>query len=592
MNRFIRHSAALMAAALVFGCGALFTNTGGITAQAADAAVQVSTQTSVSAKASSNAVVLSWAKQGGESVYSIYRKSDDGKLSFVCNTGDEAAALTGLEPQTQYTFAVNVKTQQGEASIGEVTVKTGDKSTDAELDKKVSQGKVTKLSAKATLDTAVLEWEKDKNALSYEVYSVDAKGGLKLVKSTYGSRAELKGLKADTQYTFAVKGKAVSGFTAEAKVSVKTLKPEIKAEKAAAIEDISIENITATSAADSVTLKWTKVSGVETYNVYIDGGKGEYVLAASSKTDSVTVSGLSADKEYTFLVKGQTGKRFTQYSYAAAKTLPLDKTVITGFTALTSETTAELSWKKVNGLEKYNIYLKGSDGKYKLVGSTAADKITFKDLKPQTTYSYAVCGVVKGKTTQLSYTSAKTLRTEVEIKFEKLNQLGGGGNSGKVVATYGCGGTSVTMLLNAKGKNLSKDTVLKKQYTSGWNALFIKISFPFGAYSCGSVMSNLVDLAKSYGFNPKVNTAPKAIDIKRVLSNNELVLVGLRTARGAHHYQIVYGYYYKNGATCFRVQDPYGNKCVEWTESYLMERIYAVDTKDPLNKQVRGIMWL
>ena len=70
------------------------------------------------------------------------------------------------------------------------------------------------------------------------------------------------------------------------------------------------------------------------------------------------------------------------------------------------------------------------------------------------------------------------------------------------------------------------------------------------------------------------------------------MLVGLRTASGAYHFQIIYGYYTKNGVTYFRMQDPYGNYCVDWTEAYLKTRIYSVNMSDYLTAQVRGIMWL
>ena len=232
---------------------------------------------------------------------------------------------------------------------------------------------------------------------------------------------------------------------------------------------------------------------------------------------------------------------------------------------------------------------KVKDFQYGFAVSTSA---TLTGLKPGTTYTYVIRAQWGSRYTDYSTVTASTLRGDVTIAFEKLNQLGGTGNSGKVKATYGCGGTSVTMLLNEKGMNLNKDDVLKKQYTNGWCAAGCPIPFPYGASSWGSVMSNLADLVRSYGFTPHINTAPEMIDIKRLLNDNKLLLVGLRTASGAHHFQIIYGYYISGGVVYYRVHDPYGNYCVAWAESYLRSRIYAVDTTDYLCRQVRGIMWL
>ena len=198
-----------------------------------------------------------------------------------------------------------------------------------------------------------------------------------------------------------------------------------------------------------------------------------------------------------------------------------------------------------------------------------------------------VCGTLMGMGFDVvNIGLASTPTTEVAVTME--------GAAGGIIitASHNPRQWNALKLLNEKGMNLNKDDVLKKQYTNGWCAAFCPIPFPYGAYSWGSVMSNLADLVRSYGFTPHINTAPEMIDIKRLLNDNKLLLVGLRTASGAHHFQIIYGYYISGGVVYYRVHDPYGNYCVAWTESYLRSRIYAVDTTDYLCRQVRGIMWL
>ncbi len=594
MNRYIKRAAAFAATAAVLVCGGIFSDTGTLTGSISASAAEVAgvtKQSAVRADVTSKAAVLSWEKQSDVRVYSIYSKGKDGKLTLVLNTSAQTAAVSGLTPKTQYTFVVKGQTKSKLVTVGETDLTTTDASSDKELDKNAEKITLGKVSAEAGLDSIKLTWEHKQGILSYEIYSVSDNGETKLIKTVYDPAAAITDLEADTEYTFEVRGKAVNGHTEAVRATARTKKPELPLAEDNGIRDISIEDITAKAAYDSVTLSWGKIKDVKIYNVYIRQSDGSYVFAASSETQSVTVKGLSAQTEYTFLIRGQSGGAYTKNSYAAVTTLGAESVKVSGLKSAPNQKTVKLTWDKFKGAKSYNVYQK-VEGEYKLVKQTTGNSVTFTGLEQGVTYSYAVRANVGGKLTKFAYVSAKTLRSDVTVKFQKLNQLGGKGNSGKVVATYGCGGTSTTMLMNAKGKDLNKDDVLKRQYTNGWNAAGVKMSLSYGARNCGSVMSNLVTLAKSYGFEPKVNTSPEPIDIMRLLNEDKLVLVGLRTASGCYHFQIIYGYYIKNGVTNFRMQDPYGNTCADWTASYLRKRIYSVNMSDWLTRQVRGIMWL
>lgn len=681
MNKFVKRTAALLATAFVFAVGGAYadadTRAGVISAGAYSASQQASELTGVRAASTSHSAVLSWNKYSDVKTYSVYSKDADGSLTLLLNTGDSAVCINDLKQNTEYSFTVTGQTDQGDVMIGSAGVKTTDKTADEKLDKNVSKLSVKDLAASSGIDSATLEWQRTDGILSYEVYRRKANGKLTLLASTYENSITLGGLDSASEYTFAVKGRAVSKTTKAAEVTVSTQK---QPQTADAIENISIEDITAKPAYDSVQFRWEKVTGVETYNVYIGNERDGYKFAASSDSDRVTVKDLVPDTEYSFLIRGQTGGRFTQSSFAVASTLGIDSRKVTGIKAEPDFENVTLSWNELKGADTYNIYVKCPDGTFAFKTYTRSTSITLTGLAMQTKYTYCIkaqlngkysqnsvisfrtlgisdqkleglktevtetsvkliwtpldgadlyCVYIKqadgtykrlknvstnsasvsglssatrytfavrarksGKLTALTAVTARTLRTDVTIKFEPLNQLGGKGNSGKVKAEYGCGGTSVTMLLNAKGLNLNKDNVLKKQYTNGWCSAFCPIPFPYGAYSWGSLLCNLVELAKSYGFTPKVNTAPTGLDIKRVLDGDNLTLVGLRTARGAYHFQIIYGYYVQGGVTYFRMHDPYGNYCTVWTEQYLKKRIYSVNMSDWYTRQVRGIMWL
>ena len=681
MNKFVKRTAALLATAAVFACAGYTVSAAAAEDTAAAAySQQGSSPAAVSAQASSDTAVLSWIRQSDIKTYSVYTKNKQGSLELLLNTGDDAVCIADLAAKTKYSFAVTGHTDDGEVMLGETDVTTLDVSADAQLDRQTAQKAVSGLKAAAGVDSVTLEWERVQGILSYEISLTDASGKQIPVKTTYGSSAVITGLESDKQYTFEVRGKASAAYTKPAKVSAATQSRKTAAAASDDIGSISIEDITSQAEYDSVTFKWKKVEGVDTYNIYLGDEHSGYRFVTSTGSDTARVTGLAPQTEYTFVIRGQKAGRYTQYSYAPITTLSFEQGRVSGIKAAAEYDSAVLSWNKYIGADSYSVYRKDKNGKLTFVKTVSSNSILLTGLAPQTEHTYAVkanngkrssvvseltfktltfeqskvkgvtaatstentltlkwtlhkdaeayniyivsggkyvyqtysrtssatlTGLKPGTTytyviraqrgsryTDYSTVTAATLRGDVTIAFEKLNQLGGTGNSGKVKATYGCGGTSVTMLLNEKGMNLNKDDVLKKQYTNGWCAAGCPIPFPYGASSWGSVMSNLADLVRSYGFTPHINTAPEMIDIKRLLNDNKLLLVGLRTASGAHHFQIIYGYYISGGVVYYRVHDPYGNYCVAWAESYLRSRIYAVDTTDYLCRQVRGIMWL
>ena len=520
-----------------------------------------------------NAVALQWRERKGVDSYDIFVRDADGTYKLKTTVKTNNAVVDGLEPQTQYSFAVKAHYADRVSPMSYVSAKTPS----------FEELELNNVRAEVTENSVTLSWDVHPGIDTYNIYLKSDKGTYAYKTYTRAGSITFGGLDPETEYSYSIKGQANGKYTQTSYVTVKTL----------SIEQLQVTNVKTTATENSVTLSWDGVSLADTYNIYLKGENGSYAYKTYTRSGSITFTGLEQGVTYSYCIRGQADGRYTLPAYITVRTPSIEDISVKITKAEPYETKVVLTWEVVSNAEVYNIYIKGSDGKYKLVktsktGSAAISGLTSGGAK----YTFAVRAKRDGKLSAVSCITAATLREDVTIKFEPLNQLGGSGNSGKVVATYGCGGTSTTMLLNAKGKNLNKDTVLKKQYVNGWNAMGVSMSLSYGAKNCGSVLGNLVTLAQSYGFTAKLNTAPQAIDIKRVLNGNNLVLVGLRTASGAYHFQIIYGYYTKNGVTYFRMQDPYGNYCVDWTEAYLKTRIYAVNMSDYLTAQVRGIMWL
>ena len=224
MNRFFKRSAALLATAFVLASGAwwaqgtVLDTSLAASAQSQQGSAGVSGISSVSAQASSQTVVLNWQKSD-TAFFSIYEKDSSGGLTLLRNTVDNSAAVTGLKAKTSHTFVVMGHAGGETVKVGEVSITTTDSAGDKALDSAAAKKTVKALTAQAGVDSATLSWEHQQGILSYEVYQKNA-SGLKLLTSTYGNNALIAGLQTDKSYTLVVKGKAASGYTKAAEVTV------------------------------------------------------------------------------------------------------------------------------------------------------------------------------------------------------------------------------------------------------------------------------------------------------------------------------------------------------------------------------------
>lgn len=270
----------------------------------------------------------------------------------------------------------------------------------------VSVSATKSLSAVSTSSTVTLTWSKVSKASGYRVYQrVD--GEWKKLTTQSDATYKVSSLTASTNYTFAVKVyRKVDGKTYWS--SMKTVKVKTKA-----MPDIKTPTATATS--NSVTLKWSKVSGATGYRVYQYQNK-KWVKIKTTTATKYTVSSLKKATSYKFRVqayaKTDSGTVVGDYSKTlTVKTTDPTKTKITSSTVGT--TTVTLNWSKVSGATGYRVYQKNGS-EWKKVASTS--KLTYKvtKLKSNTKYTFMVRAYKKSgdKVTWYTKSDAHTVITK------------------------------------------------------------------------------------------------------------------------------------------------------------------------------------
>ncbi len=215
--------------------------------------------------------------------------------------------------------------------------------------------------------------------------------------------------------------------------------------EAAAVKVGVTAKFVAETTADSVELRWRKVSGATGYRIYQRvGNKWKHIKTV--KTNKYVLEDLTASETYKFAVrayKKSGGKTYLadKYKSVTAKTQKMGKTPTPKASKITKDSIT-LKWSEVAGATGYRVYqYKG--GKWVKIKSVTTNSYTVKSLKNATTYKFRIkpyakpaSGTVWGSTsktlsvkttdpTKTKITYAAVTETTVTLKWSKVSSATG-----------------------------------------------------------------------------------------------------------------------------------------------------------------------
>jgi fibronectin type 3 domain-containing protein len=224
-----------------------------------------------------------------------------------------------------------------------------------------------------------LTWSKVKGAEKYRVYYKGRKGWTRLADTTSTAYTD-KAVSSGKNYTYTVRC-----ISADAKRFTSGYNGKGKSIKYVAAPEIS----KAESVNGGVKISWNKSNGAEKYRVYYKGSKGWTRLADTTST-AYTDKAVSSGKNYTYTVRciSADAKRFTSGYNGKGKSI---KYVATPKISKTEATynSVKISWGKVNGAEKYRVYVKNGKS-WKKLADTTSTTFNDKNVSAKKTYTYTV----------------------------------------------------------------------------------------------------------------------------------------------------------------------------------------------------------
>ena len=240
------------------------------------------------APAGSTGALLSWDAPAAGGTASEYEVTGPGTVGV---TGT-AAAVTGLSPETEYTWTVKAKNSSGSSAGLDVTV-----TTLAEVPGAVGGVRVTAVGT----DTASLAWSAPAQGGTPTGYTVTGGG----TAAVTGTTATITGLTDGTSYTFSVAASNAGGAGDAVPIPLRTGTP-------AAVRDLRVEAAMATT----VHLSWEPSPTGGTPTGFTVTGGGTAVVDGTK----ARVTGLIPGTAYTFRVAAANGAGTGATTAAALRT--------------------------------------------------------------------------------------------------------------------------------------------------------------------------------------------------------------------------------------------------------------------------------
>ena len=247
---------------------------------------------SLTASLISGQVLLNWTGSAGAARYAVYEGTSPGGegATAVATTANTSTVIKGLTGGKTYYFTVKaVNAAGGSAASNEASVAVP-----------VPPAAPTSLTVTGGNGQATLNWKASSGASSYEVFQGSAAGGestVPVASGITGVSTVISGLKNGATYYFVVEAVNNGGNSPksnEAKVTLATA-PAAPGSVSAA----------SGSAAGSVVVSWSTVSGAASYNIYAGSssdGEGNTPKVSGVKGTSATISGLISGQTYYFQV--------------------------------------------------------------------------------------------------------------------------------------------------------------------------------------------------------------------------------------------------------------------------------------------------
>ena len=242
-----------------------------------------------------------------------------------------------------------------------------------------------------------LTWDEVEGAQGYEVWRATSKNG-EYTKLTTTTKTSVTNTRINAGETYYYKVRAIADdvqgeFSEIVGRTCDLARPTVKT-----------TNIASTG---KIKISWNKVDGAVKYEVYRATSKnGKYTKLTTTTKTSITNTKIDAGETYYYKVKAiaKSSAANSAASVAVGRTCDLARPEVT--VKLNSNGKPVVSWKKVTGAVKYEVYRATSEnGKYTKLTTTTKTSITNSKTEAGVTYYYRVRAIAKNSAANSAYSA-------------------------------------------------------------------------------------------------------------------------------------------------------------------------------------------
>lgn len=360
---------------------------------------------------SPSSFIASWITIGADRYEYQIREARQVWPEEVVQTTTPRATITGLNPDTSYSFRVRSILDRGDDPYRTPWSAVATLQTPAIWD--TPPPAPTASTSAVSSDSLTLSWSPVENAQSYEYRRKTGSMAYEAPVEVSGTSFNITGLSSSTTYGFQVRGVQGDQTTDwSTEITVTTLAPPAMLSAPAAPTTSLVRNT-------RLTLSWRAVTGAASYQVRRRTGTGAWGSPVAATGTSAAITGLTRNTAYGFQVRAIRGSEMSPWSPETTVTT----TNITSFTAATvpaptisrvQSTSLTLSWPEIQGATSYAIQERIGSGAWTSVISVNAILRSWRitGLRSNTAYGFRYRGVrTSGIPLQTAWSAEATATT-------------------------------------------------------------------------------------------------------------------------------------------------------------------------------------
>ena len=446
---------------------------------------------------------LKWNSIKGADYYEVYRTDDlygDGELTILQTTKSTSFTDTKAVVGKTYYYMVLPCSNSNLWGFG----------SEIETAACVPATPSVSLQNKASSGKPRVTWDKVDGAKKYEVYRATSKSGTyKKIYTTTGTTCT--NTSADAGKTYYYKVRAVDSAGNKGKFSsIKSITCDLPRPET---------SITVNATSGKPKLTWKKVDGAAKYEVWSATSKsGTYKKIYTTSGTVCTNTSAVAGKTYYYKVKaicGTNSNANSAYSTVKSATCDCAKPVVS--ISVNSSCKPKLTWKKVDGAAKYEVWRATSkSGTYTKMYTTSGTSYTNTSATAGKTYYYKVKAISKDKSAADSaFSAVKSIRAACAAP--KLQGMNSSLGWQPVVAWDAVSGAVEYEVWRATHENESfvkiattKNTEYTDETAEQWESYLYKVKAIGNTPASNSSFSDVIEISRPVPPFPMSATIDKA----------------------------------------------------------------------------------